>query len=242
MEYKKPSDSTIKWLLGGAAVVGGYFLFKKVNKDNTEKDVLTDNNVQYATQLGQAFNPSGQSWLRGMDGTNNNAVFAVAANIRDFAAVQTAYQNLYNRSLLQDLQNELDSNEYAQFLNIIQTNKNKPVSVTSVPRTTTGTAPTKGTPTLSKATDFKYEVGESIRANKAGAPIYDGFSQSSKILTTVPYRQDLGKIQQRSRLDFYITDGVSRNSINYYKVTLDGKTGYIDERDVEPNSVFGTWF
>lgn len=101
----------------GAAYFVGKKIIKNIREKRTERRFTEES--QQALLLRSAMNPSGASWLIWMDGTKEEAIFNVAAQITNFKKVQQDYQNLYNRSLIKDLQKELDTNEYTKFMNII---------------------------------------------------------------------------------------------------------------------------
>lgn len=106
----------------GALGLGVSFLvakkvIKNIRKKRTERKFTEES--QQALLLRSAMNPSGASWLIWMDGTKEEAIFNIAAQITNFKKVQQDYQNLYNRSLIKDLQKELDTDDYTKFMNII---------------------------------------------------------------------------------------------------------------------------
>jgi hypothetical protein len=101
----------------GAAFFVGRKIYKNIREKRTERRFTEES--QQALLLRSAMNPSGASWLIWMDGTKEEAIFNIAAQITNFRKVQQDYQNLYNRSLLKDLQKELKTDEYNKFMNII---------------------------------------------------------------------------------------------------------------------------
>jgi len=112
---------------GLAGFLGWRYLLKpameKMRRSSEEKVIGNDANRQQATILHNAMNPSGISWMRSYDGTNNTAVFEAARNITDWNAVQATYKKLYARNLLSDLQSELNTNELNTFMTILNTSK-----------------------------------------------------------------------------------------------------------------------
>lgn len=107
--------------LGALGIGAAFFVGKKILKNFREKRTerrFTEESQQ-ALLLRSAMNPSGASWLIWMDGTKEEAIFNTAAQITNFKKVQQDYQNLYNRSLIKDLQKELDTDDYTRFMNII---------------------------------------------------------------------------------------------------------------------------
>lgn len=97
-----------------------YFLIrsmiKRAAKEQTQNAVLSgDANALYATELRQAMNPTGVSWMMSFDLTDKEAIFNIARKITDFKAVANNYANLYDSDLLTDLQEELNATDFAQF-------------------------------------------------------------------------------------------------------------------------------
>lgn len=92
-------------------------IIKNIKKKSTERKFTQES--QQALLLRSAINPSGASWLIWMDGTKEEEIYNIAAQITNFKKVQQDYENLYNRSLVTDLQKELDTDEYTKFMNII---------------------------------------------------------------------------------------------------------------------------
>ncbi len=112
---------------GVAGFLGYKFLLKpsylKYKKKSEQMSILTDPNKQQATYLYNAMNPSGISWMRSFDNTNESMIYAAGRKITNWNAVQRTYQNLYNRNLLSDLQSDLDNKEFKTFLNIVDAGK-----------------------------------------------------------------------------------------------------------------------
>ncbi len=111
-------DLLIKAGAGLVLVWLGNKLLKNLKKDNTESKVENDPSVGQAQSLRQAMNPSGNEWMRKMDGTNKEAIFTIAKDIDDIEAVRKAYKNLFNTSLYEDLQGELSATDYQKFLSL----------------------------------------------------------------------------------------------------------------------------
>ena len=126
-------DNPQRVLVAGVVVgIGGFLTYKLIRKiwssirsNATEKQADDDPNVRAAMTLRIAMNPSGISWMKSFDTTNNDAVFNAAKNITDLDAVIKAYRKLYDSDLMADLQSELSADEYQKLLNIITTNPNK---------------------------------------------------------------------------------------------------------------------
>ena len=106
-------------LIAAATTYGTIKTVKFIKKRNAEKRAGSDINVQQAMLLKSAMNPSGVSSLMWGDGTKESAIKNVASQITDLNKVIKEYRNLYSRNLLQDLQNELNNNDYATFINSV---------------------------------------------------------------------------------------------------------------------------
>lgn len=83
--------------------------------------------VQYATQLHQAM-MSTPGWFNSVfgDGTDEQRIFTTAAEIQkdrevQLLDVQQAYKTMYNRDLIMDLTDELDSADFEKFRRILNT-------------------------------------------------------------------------------------------------------------------------
>jgi len=109
--------------LGG--FLGWRFLLKpfidNMRRDREQKEIGNDPNKQQATILYTAMNTSGISWMRSFDQTNEAGIFEAARNITDWNAVQSTYKKLYSRNLLEDIQSELDTDEFKTFMSILNT-------------------------------------------------------------------------------------------------------------------------
>ncbi len=115
----------------GISYLVGKRIIKNIRKKHTERRFTEES--QQALILRSAMNPSGASWLMWMDGTKEKAIYDVAAQITNFKKVQQDYQNLYNRSLVADLQKELGTDEYIKFMNIINSGGIQNSNVDSIP-------------------------------------------------------------------------------------------------------------
>ena len=123
---------------GIAGFLGYKFLLQpaleKYRKKHEQNTLLDDPNKLQATVLYNAMNPSGISWMRSFDKTNEDMIYEAARKITDWNAVQTTYRNLYTRDLLSDLQSELDTEEYQTFIKILNQSKgsgNNPAASTA---------------------------------------------------------------------------------------------------------------
>ena len=114
--------------IGVVVVLGSAFVINKIVKAIKRRNALnnaaTNPNVRYAMMLRSAMNPSGTTWLMWSDGTTEEVMYKTASQITDFNEVARQYKNLYNSELLADIQSELNTTEFAKFMNIINNNKN----------------------------------------------------------------------------------------------------------------------
>ena len=97
---------------------------KKFRKKNEEGEVVLDENKRQATVLYNAMNPSGVRWMRNMDATDEEMLYEAARKITDWKEVQNSYFNLYNRSLLSDLEKEVSPKELKVFYTLLSNNPN----------------------------------------------------------------------------------------------------------------------
>lgn len=143
METKPKSDEQQEtgrtnqvWVILIICVLG-YVLYSGWRK--TQKEVYSDNigkdaESQQAQLLRQAFNPSGTGWLMAVDGTDEETVMAVAAQISNYGKVADAYRVLYGADLSSDLADELTRADLTKFWDIVY----KRTPTTSPPTTTPG--------------------------------------------------------------------------------------------------------
>lgn len=114
-------------LAGGIFVTWkvGRKLLKQINKDSQQLQVDDSPAVRQAMTLRSALNPSGISWLKSSDGTNELLILDTAKTITNIDEVEKAYQGLYDANLLDDLQSDLSGDDYQKFLTLISSNKSK---------------------------------------------------------------------------------------------------------------------
>lgn len=131
-----PGDETtaaiINYLLIAAIVVVVVLLGKNqleklkqsqtLNQDgqNQSSDGSVKDLNSLVRQYKNAMNPSGWNWSSDMDGTDYEAIFELAPKSRPpvFQQLTKVYKNIYGSPLLDDLQSELNSSEYAKFLQL----------------------------------------------------------------------------------------------------------------------------
>jgi len=85
----------------------------------TKQSIASKLSVKFSA----AFNPSGVSWMRAIDQTNEQAVFECARDLNinkiPWSMISSAYKGTQGRELLSDLQSELDSEELNLFNGIL---------------------------------------------------------------------------------------------------------------------------
>ncbi|MBX3103039.1 MAG: hypothetical protein KF690_11060 [Bacteroidetes bacterium] len=126
------------YVAGTGVLVGlgyvGYRLVRRAIRD--ARQVAAENRAgadpasaaSKAQQLRQAMNPSGISWMRSFDTTDEEAIYTIALGIRhrrEYDEISREYRRLYGATLQDDLKDELESEEYGKFLRIIES---KPLS------------------------------------------------------------------------------------------------------------------
>jgi hypothetical protein len=112
----------ILYSMGGLLLIGGtFFLGRKLVRDavkNSEENTSVDDDSEanYAKGIKMAFDNDG--WW----GVDKNALRNVITSIPSkevFNKVIKSYQRLYNRSLMADMQSELNTTEYNEMLAIL---------------------------------------------------------------------------------------------------------------------------
>lgn len=124
VESKKSSFSFTELLI--VFVVAWYVKnnFLDNRKSDLESKIGTDKEISEANSLYQAFNPSGNDYLFGFDGTDTETVLSLASGIKDFEKVKTSYKGLFpDRNLVDDLRSELSRTDYTKFYAILGTGK-----------------------------------------------------------------------------------------------------------------------
>lgn len=108
--------------------VGMYFFFqylvRKYASENISKGIQDNPNggaEQNSNALAMAYYaamfPSGQTFFP--DGTDEQALFELAARTHHYGNVFNSYQVKYRRNLTDDLQSELSKTEYQTFISIL---------------------------------------------------------------------------------------------------------------------------
>jgi len=97
------------------------YLEKQQAIQNSDLDDSKGKAKIYANELRTAVNPSGNDWSIEFDGTDEDALYAIATKIKQekvrFVDVAAAYYAAYKDDLTLRLQKELDSDELTQFYN-----------------------------------------------------------------------------------------------------------------------------
>ena len=123
-------------LLGGTVVIGRKIIKNAIAKNEQNKTLEEGSAPAYAKQIKMAFDNDG--WW----GTDKDALRAAIRAIPskgEFRKVMASYKKLYNGNLLADMQDELKSTEYGEFLSIISvkpenynTNTQREISIDSL--------------------------------------------------------------------------------------------------------------
>ena len=129
-------DKNQSKIINGVLVIGGIYLtyrlgkniIASMNKSDAQNKADDSPDVRQAMALRSAMNPSGVSWMMSFDTTNTATVMDSAKIITNLDNVQTAYKNLYQDNLLDDLQSELTATDYQKFLTIVSSNSKKDTS------------------------------------------------------------------------------------------------------------------
>lgn len=125
------SSSLQQQVIRGLVIAGGlyigYRVGKRVLQEYRERKTssLADQSaeVRQAMGLRSAMNPSGVSWMMWADGTNETAIEQIATQIYNLEGVSSAYRNLYRSELISDLQSELGSKDFNNFLQTTANNR-----------------------------------------------------------------------------------------------------------------------
>ena len=103
-----------------------YYLIVRAKRLNSQNEVFqgddptTGQNPSYlATLIHQAVNPSGIGLLINVDGTDEQALFSISRQIKNFTQVAQKYNDLYRRNLSQDLESELGQEDFNTFRSLL---------------------------------------------------------------------------------------------------------------------------
>ncbi len=110
----------LKWIVLGTGV---YIVYKYLANKKEEHDYMRDDKDAAASaETGQAvairiaMNPSGNTSLFDMDGTNKTAILSIAREIKNLQGVIDAYNQRFKGSMLHHLELELGPEDYQKFL------------------------------------------------------------------------------------------------------------------------------
>jgi hypothetical protein len=123
MKIPNIPEGAIDKLIKVGVATAIFFIGKKMLKDKAEdsadSQIDTNPSAGQARSLNAAMNPSGYAWMRSMDGTNTDAIYAIAPQITNLDAVKDFYKaQTQGRVLHEDLINELGAEGYDKFLAI----------------------------------------------------------------------------------------------------------------------------
>lgn len=146
-------------------VIVVFNLLRNSQKNTTLSNAASDPITQIAIKIRQALNPSGSNWLFGVDGTDEDSLFAIAPTIKGsaFAEVSKQYQLLYGSNITTDLQDELSASSLTKFWAIIN-GVNAPV-----PTTPTVNPPTN--PTQSESGQVVATKAYNVRSDVSPYPV-----------------------------------------------------------------------
>jgi len=109
-----------------------YFAVRAIRKGNENRasdSGLSGNTpagraAMYAQRFRLAFNPTGNAWVMGIDGTDEQALYDIAGQITrsELAEIGRSYRTQFSDDLAQRLISELDGSEYQKFNSIIDAN------------------------------------------------------------------------------------------------------------------------
>jgi hypothetical protein len=95
----------------------GNKMIASLRKNASDNQMDTNPEAGQAVTLRQAINPSGNWWMRRFDGTNKEAVFNIAGDIKDMDAVKNHFKaQTEGGDLYEELQAALSPDEYQKFL------------------------------------------------------------------------------------------------------------------------------
>ena len=115
--HEKIQYSLLGVLVLGGAVLLGRNLVKNASANSEQRKTYAEGSpATYAKQIKMAFDNDG--WW-GTDKDTLRQTLRVIPNKTEFKKVMASYQKLYGKNLLLDMQDELKSTEYSEFLSII---------------------------------------------------------------------------------------------------------------------------
>ncbi len=194
----------LKWVAIGTGiyVVYKYLANKKEEHDymKNDKDAAASLETGQAVSLRIAMNPSGNTSLFDVDGTNRTAILNIAREIKNLQGVIDAYNKRFSGSLLHHLELELGAEDYQKFLALSGGASNSTVDYQSVKNGV-------------KANCF---VRTSKQANARSSPKKPGFFEKDNVLKLF---QPLSIIGSTTGKTDYDTD----NDIIFVEVRMTNK-------------------
>ena len=128
--------SAIDYIFGALFIGGGLYglnyLIKKNKEEKEAAKIGVEQQATSASAIQQAFNPSGFSWLKPIDGTNAkqimDAIIKAFNEGKKYSDIATSYKALTKGNLLnEDLQKELSPDQYKAFTQVISVLSKRPV-------------------------------------------------------------------------------------------------------------------
>jgi hypothetical protein len=102
----------------------GNKVFSTLRKNTSDNQMDTSPEAGQAVTLRQAVNPSGNWWMRRFDGTNKEAIFSIAGDIKDMDKVKNHFKaQTEGGDLYEELQAALSPDEYQKFLSLASKGK-----------------------------------------------------------------------------------------------------------------------
>lgn len=102
----------------------GNKMISAIRKNASDNQMDTSPEAGQAVTLRQAINPSGNWWMRRFDGTNKEAIFNIAGDIKDMDKVKNHFKaQTEGGDLYEELQAALSPDEYQKFLSLASKGK-----------------------------------------------------------------------------------------------------------------------
>jgi len=102
-----------------ALYYGAKAVARNIKKAEFDKNPA-DDPVRLAQEYRLAINPSGMSWLKAVDGTDEESIMTLARSTKgQLDEVQKMYKNKFGTTLTDDLRDELSSDEYQKWFDIV---------------------------------------------------------------------------------------------------------------------------
>jgi len=135
--FEAPQSKIVSGLILAGGIYVSYRLGKKLlavlQKSDAQSKADDSPEVRQAMALRSAINPSGISWMKSFDTTDNSLVFNTAKQITNLDQVSKSYKNLYQDNLLDDLQDDLSGSDFQKFLSMVSSSPKKDTSSGGTP-------------------------------------------------------------------------------------------------------------